>query len=331
MLKNNWKVVAIGLIFLTEVLLSSARAVNWIREMDYESKTQDTQYFQNQISPNPIQIQSEGQRTSMIRETSKIKSNPSPDRILEEIRQTEYNEIRYNEESTDYYGFIQGTIPILISAPHGAKHFRRRENRWKGEDEYTASLAIELGRMTGAYVIYVKNKTNEDPNNDPSSRYKMAVSKAVKQYHIKFLLDIHGSDAGRPYKVDIGIISNESGKGSCPNFREIIQEVFSDFEPKIFNKKFCANDVCTMTSFAKNKLGIEAAQVEINARYRIVERKPDSSKARAGIEPHFRANGKDVLDMVANLERMILGIDQKIKECTLANSSVNEKFDARQQ
>lgn len=245
-------------------------------------------------------------------------SNQSPDQILEEIRQIEYNEIKYNEESADYYGFIKGRIPILISAPHGAKHFRRRENRWKGEDEYTASLAIELGKLTGAYVIYVKNKTREDPNNDPSSRYKMAVTKAVKQYHIKFLLDLHGSDEERPYKVDIGIISNGSGRGSCPTFKETIREAFSDFQARIFNQKFCANDACTITSFAKNELGIEAAQVEINAKYRVVERKPDSSKAKAGIKPHFKANGEDVIALITRLQRAIFAIDQEIEKDTVA-------------
>lgn len=318
MIKNRWKVVGFSVILLTEALLINAKAANRVTGTDHEPGTQNLQYFQSQISPNPFQIQPEKQRGSMIRESSKTESGLSPDQILEEIRQIEYNEIKYDEESTDYYGFIKGKIPILISAPHGAKHFRKRENRWKGEDEYTASLAIELGELTGAYVIYVKNKTREDPNNDPSSRYKMAVAKAVKQYHLKFLLDLHGSDEERPYKVDIGIISSESGKGSCPTFKEIIRKTFSDFEPRIFNQKFCANDTCTLTFFAKNELAIEAAQVEINAKYRIVERKPDSSKAKAGIKPHFKANGEDVLALVTRLKRMILEIDQKVENKTLA-------------
>ena len=261
-----------------------------------------------------VTIDGAGKQTnSVARGNSKMESNELPDQILQEIRQIEYNEIKYDEENAAYYGFIQGKIPVLISAPHGAKHFRRRENRWKGEDEYTASLAIELGKLTGAYVIYVKNKTREDPNNDPSSRYKMAVANAVKQYDIKFLLDLHGSHEGRPYKVDVGILSNEVSRGSCPSFMEIIEEAFSDFQPKVFNQRFNANDACTMTSFAKNELRIEAAQVEINAKYRIVERKPDSSRAKAGIEPYFKADGKDVLALITRLKWMILEIDQKVR------------------
>jgi hypothetical protein len=234
---------------------------------------------------------------------------------MEEIRQIEFDEIKYDEESADYYGFIKGRIPILISAPHGAKHFRKRENRWKGEDEYTSSLAIKLGRLTGAHVIYVKNKTREDPNNDPRSKYKNAVAKAVKEHHIQFLLDLHGSDEGRPFKVDIGIISDKTEKSSCPTFKETIREAFSDFEARIFNKKFCASDTCTLTFFARNELGIEGAQVEINGKYRIVERKPDSTKAKMGIKPHFKADEKDVLGLVTRLGRMIQEIHRKIEEC----------------
>jgi len=243
--------------------------------------------------------------------------------IVEDIRNIEFNEISYDVANNDYYGYIKGKIPVLISAPHGAKHFRTRENRWKGEDEYTASLAIKLGQLTGAHVIYVKNKAAEDPNHDFTARYKNALAKAVKDHNIKFLLDLHGAKEGQPFKVDIGILSNETSKSSCPSFKETIREAFSDFEPEVFNKKFGAKGRGTVTFFARNELGIEAAQVEINAKYRIVERKPDSSKAKSGVQPYFKANEEDVISLVTRLERMILGIDQKIKNGTQAKSKYN--------
>jgi hypothetical protein len=255
----------------------------------------------------------------ILESSSPVQTVQSDRKILEDIKRIEYDEIKYGKESSEYYGFIRGKIPILISAPHGAPHFRRKLHRWVGEDEYTSSLAIVLGQLTGAYVIYVKNKTREDPNNDPQSKYKMAVARAVKDYHIQFLLDLHGSDEGRPYKIDVGIINDETPRSSCPTFMETIQEAFSDFQPEVFNKRFCAKDSCTLTSFAKNELGIEAAQIEINAKYRIVERKPDSSKAKKGIAACFKADPKDVLDLVARLERMIEGISQRIGNGTLAD------------
>ena len=225
-------------------------------------------------------------------------------KIISDMREIEFNQIRYDVEGEPYFGYIKGSIPILISAPHGAKHYRKSEGRWLGEDAYTSSLAIVLGRLTGAHVLYLRNKTTEDPNDDPDSRYKQFLKKVAEETPIKFVLDLHGMKGKRPSKVDIGIMSNEPVLCSCPTYREIVEKTFKDFEPKVFNQCFFARGESTITSFAKNRLGIEAAQVEINARYRIVE-----SKSKG-----FKADPDKVLDLVNRLEKLILAINQKITE-----------------
>jgi hypothetical protein len=243
---------------------------------------------------------------------SSLKVPVTRHKILEEIREIEFNEIQYDTERKEYFNFIEGKIPILISAPHGAKHFRRREGRWKGEDEYTSALAIKLGRMTGAHVIYLRNKAAEDPNHDPDCSYKRAVEKAVRKYGIKFLLDLHGAHQDRPFKVDIGILHEREDRSSCPTFKEILRKNFSDFGKKIFNQRFTANDCGTMTSFAKRRLGIEAAQFEINGRYRIVDRKPVRTGAAKEREAAYRADEEDVLLMITRLENTIQDIRRRI-------------------
>jgi len=95
---------------------------------------------------------------------------------------------------------------VLLSAPHGAKHYRN--GGFKEEDEYTASLAIKLGEITGAYVIFVKNKTREDPNYDFRARYKDGIKKLVAEKGIRFVADLHGADHNRNYKVNVGIIDD---------------------------------------------------------------------------------------------------------------------------
>ncbi len=222
--------------------------------------------------------------------------------ILDEMRRIEFTQIDYDEEAHPYYGYIKGSIPILISAPHGAKHYRKAESAWKGADAYTSSLAIVLGRLTGAHVLFVKNKTEEDPNNDTGTEYKTALEKAVKENHIKFVLDLHGSDAWRPYKVDVGIVDDSPALCSCPSYRDAIETAFAGFEPHIFNQRFSACGKGTITCFARNSLGIEAAQVEINAKYRIVE-----SKSR-----RFKAEPAKVMEMVGRLKQLILAINAKI-------------------
>jgi hypothetical protein len=230
--------------------------------------------------------------------------------LLQAIRAIEFEQIHYNSKSDDYFGIIEGSIPIILSAPHGARHLR--DGRWKGEDEYTSSLAIKLGALTGASVIFVKNKTQEDSNHLPSTRYKDAIRELIAERGIGFLADIHGADIARDYKMNVGIIDEDAMEQcSCPRCKPVIEEAIRVFQYPLFNlDAFTAGSPETVTSFARHACGIEAAQFEINARYRIVERKPDGTRAVHGDEPHFKAEEADVLALVECLKEMII----KIKE-----------------
>lgn len=232
--------------------------------------------------------------------------------ILKAIRAIEFEDIHYDNKSDDYFGIIEGEIPVLLSAPHGAKHLR--DGRWKGEDEYTASLAITLGALTGASVIFVKNKTVEDSNYLPTTRYKDAIRELAAERGIGFLADIHGADIARDYKMSVGIIDEEAMEEcSCPQCKPVIEEAIRVFQNPLFNlDAFTAGSPETVTSFARHVCGIEAAQFEINARYRIVERKPDSTRAMHGDEPNFKAEEADVLALVECLKEMVLKIKKEI-------------------
>ena len=235
-------------------------------------------------------------------------------KLVEEIREIEFERIRYGEDNEEYFETQKGNIPILISAPHGARHLRK--GKWKEEDEYTSSIAIKLAEATGAHVIYVKNRTHEDPNYIERSRYKDKIREIVQNKKIKFLLDMHGVNKDRPFKICVGTRYNNKNESSCPTYKDTIEEVLRDFqEPPIFNRRnFKAKKKATVTSFARKECGIESAQVEINARYRIVERKPDSSKAMSGEEPVFKAEEKDVLDLFNHLKEMILRVSERMDD-----------------
>ncbi len=111
--------------------------------------------------------------------------------------------------------------------------------------------------------------------------------------------------ASQPFKIDVGTITDFPEECSCPTFRPIIEKALQGFEEHAFNKHFAAGGCGTITSFARNDLGIEAAQFEINARYRIVQSRSN---------PAIRAREQDVLDMIARLQRMILDINECNKE-----------------
>ena len=137
-------------------------------------------------------------------------------KVVEEIREIEFEKIKYGQESEDYFETREGNIPILVSAPHGARHLRK--GKWKEEDEYTASIAIRLGEATGAHVIYVKNKTHEDPNYIKRARYKDKIREIVQNDGIKFLLDLHGVNKDRPFKICIGTRYNNKALSAASQF-----------------------------------------------------------------------------------------------------------------
>jgi hypothetical protein len=233
------------------------------------------------------------------------------DAILQDIRNIEFSKIDYNKEGEDYFEVLEGRIPVLLSAAHGAKHYRN--GSFKEEDEYTASLAIKLGEITGAYVIFVKNRTREDPNYDIRARYKDNIKKLVTEEGMRFVADLHGANHNRNYKVNVGIIDDDLTKCSCPTLKPVIEDAFKGFQQPLFNLDcYTASSLGTVTYFAKNTCKIEAAQFEINGRYRIIERKPDSSWAQKGIAKNFRAKEKDVLEMIKRLETMIIKIAHAI-------------------
>ena len=225
-------------------------------------------------------------------------------RVTENIKKITLQAVTDDLQSKDeYYGYVKGTIPILISAPHGAKHFRTREQRWKAEDAYTSQLAILLGRKTGAYVIFLKKEATEDPNNDLQSRYKDFLGKVVKENGIRFIIDLHGACASAPFKVDVGTITNSIAKCSCPTFRPLIAEAFQNFDTEVFNQRFRARGNGTITYFAKHNLGIEAAQFEINAHFRILK-----SKAKDDLQ----GSEQNVADLLGRFQEMIMAINNKI-------------------
>lgn len=245
-------------------------------------------------------------------------------KILKEIEQFEFQKINYQELSDYYFDIIPGKIPILISAPHGARPNRNGKPRDVGEDEYTASISVMLGKLTGAHVIYVKNATKKDPNYYPDTKYKKAIKKIVDKHEIKFIADIHGAANGNDFIVDAGIIDkNNMNKCSCPKYKDIIEESFKGIielqEGKLFNIRFAGagkpkEGVETVIRFAKDTCKVEAAQFEIRADYRILKRKPDATMALEGDKQEFPSDEEKVSKLINTLKEMINKINHSINQ-----------------
>ena len=226
-----------------------------------------------------------------------------PSAVIEDLRRIESTQIRRDLVSDDYFEYIKGNIPILISAPHGAMHYRSTGDRWKKRDAYTSSLAIELARMTGAHVLYVKSRAPEDPNHQVCCRYKDKLARIVEQNGIRFVVDIHGADENQPFKIDVGVMDSRRELSSCPTFMPFIGESFQDFDKQVFNKHFPAKGEGTVTHFAWKTLGVESAQFEINALYRIPVVKAS---------PADSVRSENILNLLQRMRTMIFRINEKI-------------------
>jgi hypothetical protein len=208
--------------------------------------------------------------------------DPRLTRLLELEEDVRYQELA--SESEPEFLYVEGQIPVLLSAPHGAVHTRRGKE--KEEDEYTAGLARLLGELTGAHVLYARRKSLCDPNYYPGGAYKRLLSEVCRSSEIGFILDIHGTSSRRPFGIELGTACGQS----CPDQKALLVEVlekhgYCESNPPGATRLWIdhlftgggSDQIETVTRFAWKRLRIPAAQVEINGRLRIPRRKPDSS------------------------------------------------------
>jgi hypothetical protein len=176
-----------------------------------------------------------------------------------------------------------GPVPVLLSAPHGAVH--TRQGQVKEEDEYTAGMARLVAGMTGAHVLYARRKSPVDPNWDADAPYKLQLAEIVKAAGIRFVVDLHGAAARRPFGLALGTLSGRSCSRQLPAIVTALGA--AGFSPDgqgtgrlDIDGAFTANGKTgqeTVTHYAWFVLGVPAAQVEINESLRVARRRPDAS------------------------------------------------------
>jgi len=164
---------------------------------------------------------------------------------------------------SDWYRIIDGRIPVVISAPHATMPFRDGKYRFS-DGGGTAALAIELGALTAAHVIFTTYRSPSDPNYYDDNDYKRALAKLLVTSQARILLDIHGSSPKRPYDVDIGTMDGASllGHDAWADQLEIVLR--KNGLIAISNNFFSAAKNQTVTKFAAAHQ-VPALQLEINA------------------------------------------------------------------
>jgi hypothetical protein len=187
-----------------------------------------------------------------------------------------------------------GEVPVLFSAPHACQH--KRAGHWKAEDEYTATIAEWLHRLTGAHAIYITRRIDPDPHDDGDENvYKQTLATFVAEHAIELVVDLHGSRASSPFGVALGTMHGIT----CPQYETAIIQIFEEagfllenapLERLSINHPKYTGGLTrpTVTRFAHQILGIAAIQIEINSWLRVLERLPQATHNK--IAPSFRGD-----------------------------------------
>jgi len=188
------------------------------------------------------------------------------------------------EPGREEFSVFPGQIPVLLSAPHGAAHYRN--GKLKPEDEYTAGLAQLVAEETAAYALFACRQSSTDPNYYCNTAYKRELQRLVEKNGIQFVLDLHGCSPDRAFGVGLGTMFARS----CPRQRPVIIDTLESHGFSIgkngglmhldIDQTFPAagsDGVETVTRFAAEKLHVSAAQLEINAHLCIVQRLPGAT------------------------------------------------------
>lgn len=165
----------------------------------------------------------------------------------------------------NWFKSIEGTIPVIITAPHATRPFR--EGRYRFSDGgATASLAVALGKLTGAYVIHTTYEGPSDPNYYNDNRFKEELAKLIKRVKPLYILDLHGSSPYRSFDVDLGTMDGRSLLGNKDLLFSLIDNLKKEGILSISYNRFGAAKNATITKFASSK-GVPTIQMEINSTY----------------------------------------------------------------
>lgn len=230
-------------------------------------------------------------------------------------------EIRYQDPPPNgerEYSVLIGSIPVLISAPHGAVHSRMKDEKLtlKEEDEYTSSLAILLGELTGSHVIYARRKSDTDPNSAGDSKYKDEIKAICSEQKIKFVIDLHGMNKDRETALQLGTNNGTS----CPEQLPILETVLNRHQ---FSRNaedhlqrytaegtFQGSGNGTINYFVSQSLKIPSIQIEIIAQNRIPIRRNDATLYLKSKE-EFRGNSIGIRKTIDALHDFVDEVNER--------------------
>lgn len=179
----------------------------------------------------------------------------------------------------------EGSIPIMVSAPHAVNHFREGQVKWA--DMYTGGIARHLHIITGCHLICSTKYTESDPNYDEpeANQYQKDLKDYLSKHKVYLLLDIHGASKKREYAVEMGTVPKHNLQKKnledsslhgydfiVPAIQEVMERNFRncnvDRREVWKNRIFDAGHQNTITKYISENTDTACIQLEINRLYR---------------------------------------------------------------
>ena len=159
--------------------------------------------------------------------------------------------------------FEQGSIPILLSAPHTV-NFLKEDGNFKMREGYTKAIVKYLAQKTGAFLMIKENSDGIDPNKIEMEDYKRQLLEIIEKHQIRLVLDIHGAASHHDFAIEIGSLDGVSAKPETIKALKtalLNQRITSVAE----NHPFKGGGI---TKAVHSNTKIEVLQLEINRNYR---------------------------------------------------------------
>ena len=159
--------------------------------------------------------------------------------------------------------FEQGSIPILLSAPHTV-NFLKEDGNFKMREGYTKAIVKYLAQKTGAFLMIKENSDGIDPNKIEMEDYKRQLLEIIEKHQIRLVLDIHGAASHHDFAIEIGSLDGVSAK---PETIKALKTALLNqrIAPVAENDPFKGGGI---TKTVHGNTNIEVLQLEINRDYR---------------------------------------------------------------
>lgn len=155
---------------------------------------------------------------------------------------------------------------MLVTCVHGFGHLR--EGLVKPRDSGSLETSHAIAVAADADWMAVGGDGAVDSNYHRDTPFKQDLAAFVERHLPKLVVDIHTSDARRPYDVEIGSLDQLSWLGET-QWRDALQRTlatcgFFVSDNKVFRAAGATLEAQTITAFCY-ELGVPAVQLEISS------------------------------------------------------------------